>query len=264
MQTKERNNESLYRESYYFCNLYRKGVALPQGGARTESIQKHPKMEVVAFFKGIVIGLVASIPLGPIGVLCIQRTLSKNHRSGFVSGLGAATADSLFAAVALFSLTVVMSLIESHIVIIKALGGISVIIVGMAIFLKNPVVQIRRNRAGKGSLWSDFLSLFFITLANPAFILIFVALFAAWGVSYSGIGLAEGMMMVLGVLVGAALWWFMLTFCVNLLRKRFRPRHLLWINRVTGAVIVILGAVAILSIFVQIQIQMPVNAVLPK
>ena len=196
-------------------------------------------MEFIALLKGIVIGLVASIPLGPIGVMCIQRTLSKSHRSGFISGLGA----------------------ENYIAIIKALGGISVIIVGMAIFLKNPAVQIRRNRAGKGSLWSDYLSLFFITLANPAFILIFVALFAAWGISYDGIGFTDGMIMILGVLGGASLWWFTLTFCVSLLRKKFRPRHLLWINRVTGAVIVVLGAVAILSIFIQIQV--PVHGVLP-
>ena len=210
-------------------------------------------MEFIALLKGFVIGLIASIPLGPIGVMCIQRTLSKNHRSGFVSGLGAATADSIFATIALFSLTVVMSFIENYIAILKALGGISVIIVGMTIFLKNPAVQIRRNRAGKGSLWSDYLSVFFITLTNPAFILIFVALFAAWGISYDGI---------LGVLSGASLWWFTLTFCVNLLRKRFRPRHLLWINRLTGAVIVVLGAVAILSIFIHIQV--PVHGIVPQ
>ena len=123
------------------------------------------------YTQGILIGLVASIPLGPIGLLCIQRTLSKSHRSGFVSGLGAATADSMFATVALFSLTVVMSFIENNMAIIKALGGISVVIVGVTIFLKNPVVQIRRNRAGKGhNLWGDYLSVFFLTLTNPAYI----------------------------------------------------------------------------------------------
>ena len=153
------------------------------------------------FLKGIVIGLLASIPLGPIGVMCIQRTLSKSQRSGFVSGLGAASADTLFATVALFSLTVVLSFIEDNMVIIKVLGGISVIIVGMTILLKNPVGQIRRNRAGKGSnLWSDYLSVLLITLANPAYILIFVALFAALGVNHEGIPYANGLLMILGVL----------------------------------------------------------------
>ena len=102
------------------------------------------------YTQGILIGLVASIPLGPIGLLCIQRTLSKSHRSGFVSGLGAATADSMFATVALFSLTVVMSFIENNMAIIKALGGISVVIVGVRIFQNKRLLQIRRNSAGKG------------------------------------------------------------------------------------------------------------------
>lgn len=211
------------------------------------------------FITGIIIGLMASIPLGPIGVLCIQRTLSKNHRSGFTSGLGAATADVLFASIALFSLTFVMSFIETHMIYIKAVGGICVIIVGVKIFLTNPVVQIRRNRAGKSSLWQDFISLFLITLANPAFILIFVALFAAFGVRQD-MSLVSGLPMITGVYVGGALWWFMLTFVVNLFRTKFRPRHLLWINRVSGVVIVVLGAAAILLIFVNT----PVNGMLTK
>lgn len=205
--------------------------------------------------KGFVVGLLGSIPLGPIGVMCIQRTLSKNHKSGFVSGLGSASADLIFAAVALFSLTVVMSFIESHLVIIKALGGISVVIVGFSIFMKNPVVQIRRNRSGKGnSLWSDYLSLFFITLANPTFILIFVALFAASGINIGDMGYVGGLLTIAGVFIGASTWWFMLTMGVNFLRKSFRPRHLLWINRISGAVIIALGIAAIMSIFINTPI----------
>ena len=220
-------------------------------------------MEFIALLKGIVIGLVASIPLGPIGVMCIQRTLSKSHRSGFISGLGAATADSLFATVALFSLTVVMSFIENYIAIIKALGGISVIIVGMAIFLKNPAVQIRRNRAGKGSL-SEAITFpcFSSRWPIPAFILIFVALFAAWGISYDGIGFTDGMIMILGVLGGASLWWFTLTFCVSLLRKNFRPRHLLWNQPRHGGCDRRASVRWLFSLFL-IQIQVPVHGVLP-
>ena len=143
-----------------------------------------------------------------------------------------------------------MSFIENNMAIIKALGGISVVIVGVTIFLKNPVVQIRRNRAGKGhNLWGDYLSVFFLTLTNPAYILIFVALFAALGISHEGIPLGGGMSMILGVLCGASLWWFTLTFGVSFLRRKFRPRHLLWMNRISGSVIVVLGAAAILSIF---------------
>ncbi len=217
-------------------------------------------MDFVVFLKGIVIGLLASIPLGPIGVLCIQRTLCKSHKSGFVSGLGAASADTLFATIALFSLTFVLSFIESYMVVIKVLGGILVIIVGMTILLKNPVVQIRKNRAGKGNnLWSDYLSVFFVTLANPAYILVFVALFAALGINREGIPYANGLLMLIGVLCGTSLWWSILTFCISLLRGKFRPRHLFWMNRISGSLIVILGAAAILSIF----IHMPVHHVIP-
>lgn len=217
-------------------------------------------MDFAVFLKGIIIGLLASIPLGPIGVLCIQRTLCKSHKSGFVSGLGAASADTLFATIALFSLTFVLSFIESYMAVIKVLGGILVIIVGMTILLKNPVVQIRKNRAGKGNnLWSDYLSVFFVTLANPAYILVFVALFAALGINREGIPYANGLLMLTGVLCGTSLWWSTLTFCISLLRGKFRPRHLFWMNRISGSLIVILGAAAILSIF----IHMPVHNVFP-
>ncbi len=216
-------------------------------------------MGAALLFKGILVGLLASIPLGPIGVMCIQRTLSRNHRSGFVSGLGAACADTIFATLALFSLTLVLTFIENNIMLIKALGGICVIIVGVKIFLSNPVVQIRKNRAGKTNLWQDFISMFLITLTNPAFILIFVALFAAFGISREGLGNEGGALMIAGVLSGASLWWFSLTFVVSLLRRRFRPRHLLWINRISGAVIVLLGAAAILLMFVNT----PVDGILP-
>ena len=122
--------------------------------------------------------------------------------------------------------------------------------------------QIRRNRAGKGSnLWSDYLSVLLITLANPAYILIFVALFAALGVNHEGIPYANGLLMILGVLCGTSLWWFLLTFCISFLRRKFRPRHLLWMNRISGSVIVMLGAAAILSIFIHMKV--PVHEIFP-
>lgn len=202
--------------------------------------------------------MVASIPLGPVGVLCVQRTLSKNHKSGFISGLGAAVADTFFAMIAFFSLAVVLSFIEENMTLIKVIGGLCIMVVGVSIFMSNPVVQIRRNRAGKVNLWQDFISVFFITLANPAFILIFIALFAAFGFSEDTLGIVRGMIMIAGVFGGAATWWFTLTFVVNLFRKKFRPRHLLWINRISGTVIVVLGALTVLLMFVNT----PLNGVL--
>lgn len=205
--------------------------------------------------KGVLIGFVASIPLGPVGVICVQRTLCKSRRSGFVSGLGAATADTFFATIAAFFLSIVMGVVQRYIDILKVIGGIAVIIVGVSIFLRNPVVQIRRNRANKGSLWSDYLSVFLITLTNPAFILMFIALFASFGISNDvGMPYAQGGLLIGGVLAGASLWWFVLTLGVSFLRKWFRPRHMLYLNRISGALIVGLGAAAIISLVVNIPV----------
>ncbi len=200
--------------------------------------------------RGLIIGLMASVPLGPIGVVCIQRTLSRNHKSGFVSGLGAAGADLVFSSIALFSLSVVLSFIESHMDIIKGIGGVCVMAVGISIFMTNPVIQIRRNRAGATNLWQDFLSIFLITIANPTFILIFVALFAAFGLSAADLGLARALLLIAGVFIGASIWWFTLTGIVSMVRNRFRPRHLLWINRISGAVIFALGIATVMLIFI--------------
>lgn len=199
--------------------------------------------------RGFLIGLTASIPLGPIGVLCIQRTLSKNFKAGFVSGLGAASADSLYATIAFFSLSIVTSFIQENINVIKVVGGICIMVVGLKIFTTNPVVQIRRNRAGISTLWNDFISVFAITLANPAYILIFVALFAAVGFSRASLGLTGGLAMIGGVMIGTSSWWFVLTFVVNLIRKKFRPRHMLWINRIAGIAIITLGLLTSLLVF---------------
>lgn len=205
------------------------------------------------FFRGLVIGVIATIPsLGPVGVLCIQRTLSKNQKSGFFSGLGSATADTLFATVAFFSLSLVTTFIERNETWIKIVAGVIIIGLGITIFFKNPVVQIRRNRAGRSSLWQDYISTFLVTLANPTYILVFVALFATFGLS-SDIGELNGAAMLVGVFAGAAAWWFMITFVVSLFRKKFRPRHLIWMNRIAGGLIVVLGVATILSSLVNIH-----------
>jgi threonine/homoserine/homoserine lactone efflux protein len=190
--------------------------------------------------------------------MCIQRTLSKSRTSGLVSGLGAATADSLWATLAYFFIAVISSVIENNMQVLKIVGGAAVAAVGIHYFLKNPVVQIRRNRAGKSNLAQDFASTFALTLTNPAFILWLLVIFSAFGVESDTSGVGEitpskvgtGAQTILGFLAGAAAWWTLLTSVVALFRRRFRPRHLLWINRIAGALITTLGAAAIISAFI--------------
>lgn len=210
---------------------------------------------VELFFRGILIGLAASIPLGPVGVLCIQRTISKNFRSGFISALGASTADAIFAGAAFFSLTFITVFIEGHYSLFEIIGGLCLILIGGNIFFSNPVVQIRRNRAGKSNLGQDFISVFLVTLSNFVFILVFVTLFATFGISKEGgMTSGSGIIMITGVFSGCTAWWFLLIFSVNLFRRRIRPRHLLWINRISGALIALIGTLAILSAIINFHL----------
>lgn len=200
-------------------------------------------------FEGIAVGFMASVPLGPIGVICIQRTLNGNHRIGFVSGMGAATADTIYAILAVFSLSLVTSFIEDQMHWLKAIGGILVIILGLSIFYKK-VGRARPGKGGRSTLLSNYLSVLFLTLTNPSYILIFVALFAAMGVSSADNGFLVNLMLIVGVLIGATSWWFSLTWLINKLRKKFSLRHIWWINKITGSIIMVIGILVILSLMV--------------
>ncbi len=198
--------------------------------------------------KGFLIGLFASIPLGPIGVICIQRTLNKNRLSGFVSGMGAATSDVIFAAVASFSLTIIIAFIEEKREIFQFIGGIIVALLGVKIFYTNPVKQLRRHKRKKNGLLEDFLSVLLITFTNPLAIFLFIALFASLGVVSEETTWDLSLITLSGVALGASLWWYILTSTVNHFRKQFRLKQLWWVNKISGGVIFILGIVALIGV----------------
>ena len=196
--------------------------------------------------QGVGVGIAASITVGPVAVLCIQRTLSKSRRSGFASGLFAM----------LFS-SILQRSIEANRLILSVVSGIIVVIVGVYIFLQNPVTQIRRNRVGKTTLWRDFASMFGITLTNfiyvIPYIMIFFTMFKVSTLGVTDVGsLFGGLLTIAGFLGVAVTWWFALTFLLNLFRHRFRPRHMLTINHVAGIVIAVLGIYTILSNFIHV------------
>ncbi len=202
-------------------------------------------------------GLAASITVGPVAVLCIQRTISKNRRSGLISGLGVACADSLMAIIAYFCYSMLNSHIEQYNTLLRVVGGIFVVVVGVWIFSQNPVPQIRRNRAGKSTPWQDFASIFGLTLANfimaIPYILAFFAVFKIATVDQVDVGVfLRGMVIIVGFFCGSLAWWSMLATLISLFRHRFRPRHMLTINHVAGLIIGILGVYTILSTFLDI------------
>lgn len=206
--------------------------------------------DVAYFFRGILIGLMVSVPLGPMGVLIIQKTLHKGALAGFVAGMGAACADLFYATVAAFGLGFVISIIQAHELLLQIIGGIFLIVVGLKIYFDNPLKQIRtRQRVTKKGLLGDFLSLFFLTVSNPIAIVVFMAVFAGASVFGENPSFRIELFVLAGVITGGGLWWYTLSTLVNLFRKRFRLRVLITINRISGVIITLLGVLAILVAF---------------
>lgn len=217
-------------------------------------------------FGGFCVGLASSVTVGPVAVLCIQRTLSKGHLSGLLSGLGIACADTLMAILAFSVYALLKSYIDEYSTIIQSCGGVFVVIVGILIFFKNPVPQIRKNRAGKSALWQDFASMFGFTLANFVVIIPYIlAFFTMFNIdlvldnpdadtvatTYTYVGRWMNNVLVLGgFLLGATSWWLTLTSLINIFRKGFRPRHMLTINRIAGVVICALGIITLISVII--------------
>lgn len=197
--------------------------------------------------KGVIVGLCASVPLGPIGVLCIQRTLSKGRNSGFITGLGAAVSDTVFAAIALLSLSFVQRILSDYQDVVMIAGGLIVGAFGVKLFMTNPIKQIKRVKSGDKRYWQDFLSTVLMTISNPGAFFLMLGLFAFIGIdSGDGGGAANVIASALaGVFLGAALWWHILSTSINMFRNKMRLRQLIMINRVSGVVIMVLGVISV-------------------
>jgi threonine/homoserine/homoserine lactone efflux protein len=199
--------------------------------------------QVLFFAKGVAVGLAIAAPVGPIGVLCIRRSLSAGMFVGLVSGLGAAVADAVYGAVAGFGLTSVSVFLLDHQAAIRILGGAALLVIGLRILVaKAPAAGAQPNNNGR--LAGAFASCFLLTLTNPTTILSFLAIFA-------GLGLAEWVrdytaatLLVGGVLLGSALWWLVLSGTVSLVRHRLSAAALVWINRISAVVILLFGLLA--------------------
>ena len=197
--------------------------------------------------RGLLIGFSIAAPVGPIGLLCIRRTLAEGRAAGLVSGLGAATADALYGAVAGFGLTFVAEFLAEQRVWLRLVGGLFLLYLGLRTFLAGPAERAATAR-GFGLLGA-YASTFALTLTNPTTILSFAAIFAGLGAGAAGGTVDAALLLVLGVLLGSALWWLILTGAVGLLRSRLTAPRLRWVNRLSGAGLLAFGATALLSIW---------------
>jgi threonine/homoserine/homoserine lactone efflux protein len=190
--------------------------------------------------QGLVLGFSIAAPVGPIGVLCIRRTLAEGRASGFISGLGAATADAIYGSIAAFGLTVISSVLVEHRVWLGLIGGAFLCYLGIRTFLARPSSQAAVVH-GQG-LVGAYASTFFLTLTNPMTILSFAAIFAGFVRGSNGL---SSIMLVLGVFLGSAMWWLMLSGGVGLLRAQFDLNVLRWVNRISGIIIIAFGIIVL-------------------
>jgi threonine/homoserine/homoserine lactone efflux protein len=197
--------------------------------------------------RGIVIGFSIAAPVGPIGVLCIRRTLAQGRAVGFVSGLGAASADAIYGSIAGFSLTLISGFLVTQQTWIRLVGGLFLCYLGVRAFLAEPAQQIPPQQARR--LLSAYASTFLLTLSNPMTILAFAAVFAGLGIAETGGDYASAALLVLGVFCGSTLWWLALSSLTGLLRERLDAHALLWVNRISGIVVTGFGLAAIASLF---------------
>jgi len=189
------------------------------------------------------LGIAVSIPMGPIGILCVQRTLSKGRFAGLISGLGASVADTLFAAIAGLGLSLFQSFFEDNRMILVFIGGILLVVMGALLLFSDPSKQLRAPDK-KNKFISDFVSVFFLTASNPITIMFFGAMFSSFDLLKAG-STGHNSLVILFVFIGTLVWWFLLSTLVNAFRSKFRLRQLFYMNRIAGFVIVIFGFFAI-------------------
>lgn len=203
-------------------------------------------MDVSFYLRGLVIGFSIAAVVGPIGILCIQRSMQKGFRFGFTTGMGAATADGIYGGIAAFGLTLISGFLVHQQTWIRLLGGLFLVYLGMRTALSRPAEQAAQSR--DNNFLAMYASTLLLTFTNPLTILSFTAVFAGLGVGVSGKGSPAAVLVTLGVFSGSSIWWLLLSGGVSLLRARITRRWLPWINRIAGVLLVIFGIIAVISL----------------
>jgi len=196
--------------------------------------------------KGVIIGFSIAAPVGPIGVLCIRRSLADGRKMGLATGLGAATADALYGCVAGFGLTAISSFLVGQKVWLGLLGGLFLCYLGVRTFVTKPAEK--PAEAGGSGLLSAYLSTFFLTVTNPMTILSFVAVFAGFGLGASTDYLSAATL-VIGVFIGSGLWWMFLSSGVAFFRSSVNSSWMFAVNRVSGAIMLGFGLYSLSTVF---------------
>ena len=201
-------------------------------------------------FKGMLIGIMASAPMGPVGVLCIQRTLNKGRWYGFITGIGATVSDLIYALFTGFGMSFVMEFIQNERsrFILQICGSIVLLLFGIYCYRSDPTRKIHKsNRPSKGTLLHNGVTAFIVTVLNPLIVFLFIFLFAqfAFIVPVRPLEMTVGYVSIIG---GALLWWFGLTWLVDKVRGKFDDNGILIINRVVGCIVMIFSIIMLFGL----------------
>lgn len=191
--------------------------------------------------KGFLVGICASAPLGPVAILVVQKSLSKGHKSGFVSGLGATVADTSYALIAIFALAIVQKFIEAHQSIILLVGGIILVLVGVSMAFSNPFKNKKRRKKDMTASPKDFGQAVAMAYSNPGAVFVMFTLFAFFGLAKDAPHTWRVAPIILSVSAGSVTYWFFMSWFISRFSNKISMKTIIWINRITGGIIVVVG-----------------------
>ncbi|MCM1319582.1 MAG: LysE family transporter [Muribaculaceae bacterium] len=202
---------------------------------------------IYTILKAFVIGIVISAPMGPVGVLCIQRTLDKGRKAGLYTGVGASISDLFYCIITAFGLSFVEEFLTRNQNVIQLIGSLVLVAFGVYIFRKNPAADLRRNSTGEATPKKDILTGFAFTVSNPLIVFLIIGLFARFNFLGKDIMWYHHIAGFVFIITGALFWWWSITWLVNKVRAHFNLRSMWLINRITGTIIFAFSAVGIIT-----------------
>ncbi len=200
-------------------------------------------------YKGILIGILASAPMGPVGILCVQRTLNKGRWYGFVTGIGAAASDIIYALITGFGMSFVMDFINNaqNKFLLQIFGSVMLLCFGLYCFFSNPMKNAHQSSNKKGTISHNAFTAFLVTLSNPLIIFLFMATFAqfAFIIPDHPFEMTVG---YLSIIAGALMWWFGLTWVIDKIRSKFDTSTVMIINKVIGSIVIVFSLVGLVGL----------------
>lgn len=203
------------------------------------------------FIKGLITGILVSLPLGPMAILVIQRTANRDFKSGFYTGFGIATTDSIWALLAGFSVSYIISFLREHQSVIQIIGAIVLFILGLHIFNSHPINAIRKYKRKGTSPLQCYASAVLIAISNPSVVLAYIAVFAGTNVIFNVHHLASPFIFTAGFLIGSLSWWLVIASTVNRFRHHFNLRILWWFNKISGALVMLFVIVSTILVLIK-------------